>query len=125
MVHNFKSFFFFTCSLAALILEFPEEASMTDEKKCPEFESAITSHREAYRVARDTVGMIDAITIASVLVAVLIILMLLATSRDGVSVFLSGIAVGAIAGILLWMGTDRRSLAGRRVGGNSRTRFMY
>ena len=88
-------------------------------------EAAITSHREAYRVGRDTVEMIDAITIAGVLVAVLIILMLLATSRDGVSVFLSGIAVGAIAGILLWMGTDRRSLAGRRVGGTSRTRFMH
>ena len=95
---------------------------MTDEKK----RASITSHREAYRVGRDTVGMSDAIIIAGFVLAVLVLLMLLATSNDGVSVFLSGIAVGGIAGILLWsMGTDRRHLAVRRVGGNSRTRFMH
>jgi hypothetical protein len=101
----------------------PEEASMTDEKKCPHcggaaetmtvttpvlwLESAITSHREASRVDRNTVGLSDAITIASVVLAVLVVLMLLTTSRDGVSVFLSGIAVGGIAGILLWSMSDR------------------
>jgi hypothetical protein len=114
--HNFKSLFFFTCSLAAPILEFPEEASMTDEKK----------RAHCGSVGCDTVGMSDAIASVTCLFAVLVILMLLVTSIDGVAVFLSGIAVGGIAGILLWsLGTGRRNLAVRRVGGNSRTRFRH